>query len=523
MSEIPKKKPAWKTARSRTLKKELKRVENNTEEAKKAAKKTEMLLLEEQGFLEAEGEMEATYKVTQDEIKASVDISTRKKAYDLKLPTFGPYSIDFTRTGRKLLIGGRKGHVAGFDWREGDLQFELNLNETVRAVQWLHNDQFFAVAQRKNTFIYDHQGIEVHKMKRQQEMSNLDFLPYHYLLVSSGLTSMLFYQDVSIGKEVAAFKTKMGPTVSMCQNPYNAIMNLGHNNGVVSMWSPNVDQPLVKMLANRGPVNDVSVDRTGRYLATVGADSNTKIWDIRNTYKEVNRLPRSRTAPTSVQWSDSGLLSVGDANAITIWKGAQTQPQPTHPYMRHRMHPDWTVSDAQFVPFEDILGVGHAEGFSSLIIPGAGEANFDALEVNPYQTTSQRREAEVRTLLQKLQPEMITMDPDDIGRIAQEDDKRRKTAREQAEDITEPNKKRAQDDDDVYPELRPDLADEETEVSKELVKKKKKGVVDERQMRLEQLQERERRMRDNKKRRLEEGYVEEEVSPALARFKEREH
>lgn len=522
MSEAPKRKPAWKTARNKELRKDLKRVENNTVEAREAAKKTEMLLLEEQGFLEAETEMEATHKVTQEEIKASVDISTKKKAYDLKLPDFGPYDINFSRTGRKLLIGGRKGHVAAFDWREGRLQFELNLNETVRAVQWLHNDQYFAVAQKKNVFIYDHQGSEVHRLKQQMEMSNLDFLPYHYLLVSSGLTSMLFYQDVSIGKQVAAFKTRLGPTTAQCANPYNAIMNLGHSNGTVTMWSPNVDEPLVKMLAHRGPVNDVSVDRSGRYLATAGSDSSVKVWDIRNTYKEVLRLPRTRVAAQTVNWSDSNLLSVGHGNTVTVWKDVQSAPRPKQPYMNHNMHPDWKVSSAQFVPFEDILGVGHSEGFSSLIIPGAGEANFDALEVNPYQTRHQRREEEVRTLLQKLQPEMITMDPDDIGRIAMDKDRRRKTAREQMEEITEPNKKRAQESDDDMPELQPHLADEETAVSKELEKKKKKGVVDERQMRLEQLQERERRMRENKKRRLEEGYVEEYVSPAISRFQQRQ-
>lgn len=36
-----------------------------------------------------------------------------------------------------MLIGGRKGHVAAFDWRAGRMNCEVQLRETVRDVQYV--------------------------------------------------------------------------------------------------------------------------------------------------------------------------------------------------------------------------------------------------------------------------------------------------------------------------------------------------------------------------------------------------
>jgi U3 small nucleolar RNA-associated protein 7 len=50
----------------------------------------------------------------------------------------------------------------------------------------------------------------------------------------------------------------------MAQNPWNAIMHLGHYNGTVTLWSPSMSTPLVKMLTHKGPVKAVAVDHTGK-------------------------------------------------------------------------------------------------------------------------------------------------------------------------------------------------------------------------------------------------------------------
>lgn len=58
-------------------------------------------------------------------------------------------------------------------------------------------------------------------------------------------------KDTSTGQIVAQHRTRMGPCDCMRQNPWNAIMQLGHANGVVSLWSPSLGTPLVKMLCHK--------------------------------------------------------------------------------------------------------------------------------------------------------------------------------------------------------------------------------------------------------------------------------
>ena len=64
-----------------------------------------------------------------------------------------------------------------------------------------------------------------------------------------------------------------------------------------------------------------------------------------------------------------------------------------------------------------MLAVGHSGGVSTMLVPGAGEPNYDSRVADPFQGRAARREAEVHALLDKLQPDMIRLDPATIAQV----------------------------------------------------------------------------------------------------------
>ncbi|KAI9501477.1 WD40-repeat-containing domain protein [Coemansia spiralis] len=390
------------------------------------AARSEVLLAESAGFLEAEG-MERTYRFTQKQLAENLDISSAGKIFDLKLNEFGPYVLDYTANGKHMLVGGRKGHLATMDWRSGKLGCEFHVRETIRDVSWLHNEGLFAVAQKKFAYIYDSTGAEVHCLQKHVEPTKLGFLPYHFLLASTGMTGSLVYQDVTEGKVAGEHRPGYGQCHVLKVNPYNAVVHMGHGNGTVTMWSPKQSQPLAKMLCHKGPVQAMAIDHSGTYMATSGLDGRLKVWDIRN-FKSLHEYITMRPAQ-SIDISQRGLLAAGWGPNVSVWKDALAT-QVYEPYMK-RLLPSTTISDLHFVPYDDVLGYAHSNGISSIVVPGAGEPNFDAYVANPYQTKKQRQEQEVKGLLDKLAPETIQLDPNFIGKL----DPRTQTqlAREQLE------------------------------------------------------------------------------------------
>eukprot|EP00891_Asterochloris_glomerata_P003549 jgi/Astpho2/3549/fgenesh1_pm.00057_%23_8_t len=489
------------------LKGRLQHVERLAQEAAEAAARAEEWLLPaEAGGLEAEG-MEQTWRFQQEALVQEAEAGAARKAFDLRLEGLGPYNLDFSRSGRHLLIGGRKGHLGLMEWQTGHTFCEVQVKETVRDVQFLHNEQFFAAAQKKYVYIYDKRGLEVHCLRDHTDTRRLDFLPHHFLLTSVGAQGVLRYQDTSTGHIVAQHKTKMGPCDVLRHNPYNGVSLLGHANGTVTMWAPNTGTPLVKMLVHRGSVKSLAADATGRHLVTTGTDSQVCVWDLR-TFKPLH----SYFSRAPAEWCDvsqRGMLAVGWGRKVSVWRDALARKQAA-PYLSHTLL-GGALRDFQFCPYEDVLAVGHTGGISTMLVPGAGEPNFDSYVADPFQGKRARQEQEVHQLLDKLKPEMIVLDPTTIGQVQKEPREVQAERRAQQEEAERARRKQQRDKNESKAKMKG-----KNRPSKRH-RKKQTNIIEERKGQLQQRMDEEAKRRAAKAER-EAAAVPEGVPKALERF-----
>ena len=239
-------------------------------------------------------------------------------------------------------------------------------------------------------------------------------------------------------------------------------------------------------------------------MISTGQDLKMAVWDIR-TFREVNNY-FLRQPGCSVAISDRGLTAVGWGTQTSVWRGLfnkskDDQDKTQAPYM------GWCgegrrIERVRWCPFEDVLGISHDQGFSSIIVPGAGEPNFDALEINPYETTKQRQEAEVKALLNKLQPEMISLNPDYVGNL----DLASAEIRKKEADLD-------RKPDDPMDKLKNRGRGKNSSLRKYLRKKGKRNVIDEQRLKVDAL-----RLAQNKTAKTRGKKNEEDLGPALTRF-----
>ena len=155
---------------------------------------------------------------------------------------------------------------------------------------------------------------------------------------------------------------------------------------MVTLWSPNVQEPLVKMLCHRSAIKSMAIDHTGNYMITSGLDHLLNVWDLR-TYKQLRSVKMSACA-SSLAISQKNFIAAGLRNEIVVLKNDLINHQDnvlsisedsdekvvevlreSDVYLRNRLN-NASIQNLQFCPFEDVLGVGHAYGISSLLVPG---------------------------------------------------------------------------------------------------------------------------------------------------------
>mmetsp|Transcript_34710 Transcript_34710/g.25851 ORF Transcript_34710/g.25851 Transcript_34710/m.25851 type:complete len:178 (+) Transcript_34710:452-985(+) len=174
-------------------------------------------------------------------------------------------------------------------------------------------------------------------MKDHVEPALLDFLPYHFLLVSASKAGYLKYLDVSIGQQVVEIKTKRGQPTCMQHNPQNGVLSVGHSSGEITMWTPNTGStPVVRLLAHpSSSVTSVAVSKCGKYMVSTGKESRFKVWDLRSSYKSLYEYFTPVPASSS-SFSDTGLLSLGLGSCVQIWRNTPLEKQKA-PYMKHNV------------------------------------------------------------------------------------------------------------------------------------------------------------------------------------------
>lgn len=154
-------------------------------------------------------------------------------------------------------------------------------------------------------------------------------------------------------------------------------------------------------------------------MATAGKDGMVKVWDCRN-WKGAVRSWRLRSAgDAELEFSQRGMLAVASGGSVNVYT-KPTTPASNSPPPLYLTHPviHKPITSVHFCPFQDILTVGHDKGLSSILVPGAGEPNFDSSEADPFENKRGRREREVKGLLDKIPADMIALDPDFVGSLA---------------------------------------------------------------------------------------------------------
>ncbi|EAY12123.1 WD repeat protein, putative [Trichomonas vaginalis G3] len=376
--------------------------------AARSAARSEMLHTVEKGYIDSQT------RLSQREILKEIPIAIAARKFDFQLPN-GPYHVDITENGRTLLLGGEGGHLAMFDWFNGQKHLEINPEFKVRDVCFLGDNTRCAMATNKSLYILDKTGVQMHEIREANGATHLEFLPHFWLLVAATEHKHLVYTDITSGEIVMNAYTTFLPTC-MCRNRQSGVIALGHDRGSISLWTPNTNEPVARLQKHTPAVVAIDIDMTGTKLAAAHGDGNIQIWDLRN----FNRCYQKRSdfaGITDIAFSATGVLGVARGNHVEMYNKYEDK----RAFLSSK-YPS-KVTSLKFATFEDFAIIGLQSGISSMVVPGSGEPNLDSNVANPFETAEWRQEQEVRHLLDKLPKEMISLDPSTVFHVGKIENK----------------------------------------------------------------------------------------------------
>ena len=118
-------------------------------------------------------------------------------------------------------------------------------------------------------------------------------------------------------------------------------------------------------------------------MVTSGLDHLLNVWDLR-TYKQLKSI-KLKAGASCLTFSQKNYIAAALRNEITVFNNELVElgGRPTNEneeqlveiyddkkvYLKHRIT-NVSIKNLQFCPYEDVLGIGHGSGVSSILVPG---------------------------------------------------------------------------------------------------------------------------------------------------------
>jgi eukaryotic-like serine/threonine-protein kinase len=190
-------------------------------------------------------------------------------------------SVAFSPDGRHLAAGSISGGAKVWDWKSGQIVYELP-RASVSRFAYSPDGRRLAMA----VFESDH-GVEL--------------------------------LDAATGREIRAFGNHYGGTESVAYHPHAPQLATCGNDGTVKIWDEATGTLLRTLRGHNGPVKDVVFTPDGRRLVSAGWDKTLKIWEVK-TGQETLTLRGHVDTVMKLEFSRDGdrLISTGLEDA-KIW------------------------------------------------------------------------------------------------------------------------------------------------------------------------------------------------------------